>query len=227
MDALLLDFNGVIVDDEPLHFASFRTVLRGEGIPLDQAAYAAHYLGIDDRAAFRKALEGHGPTAHPAEIQRLIDRKAEAYAVLAERDLTVVPGARDFIASAGAVATIAVVSGALRPEIDRGLARAGLAGVVQVVVSAGDVSAPKPDPEGYRQALRRLSLLHGTDAWRAVIIEDSLPGLAAARALAAGCVMLATSHDASAFASADLVWDSFAGHRFDELAPLWRTVAAP
>ena len=56
MDALILDFNGVIVDDEPLHFASFRDVLASEGIPLDAAAYYADYLGFEDRAAFREAF---------------------------------------------------------------------------------------------------------------------------------------------------------------------------
>ena len=39
MDALLLDYNGVIVDDERLHFASFRDILQEEGIALTQAEY--------------------------------------------------------------------------------------------------------------------------------------------------------------------------------------------
>jgi beta-phosphoglucomutase-like phosphatase (HAD superfamily) len=45
-----------------------------------------------------------------------------------------------------------------------------------------------------------------------MVIEDSLPGLAAARAAGIRCAMLATSHDEAACASADLVWRDFTGH---------------
>ncbi|HWO89679.1 MAG TPA: hypothetical protein VNL98_11075, partial [Gemmatimonadales bacterium] len=54
------------------------------------------------------------------------------------------------------------------------------------------------------------------------VVEDSLPGLAAARALGAGCVMLATSHRPADLAAADLVWENFVGHSHLELAPLFR-----
>jgi len=224
MDALLLDFNGVIVDDEPLHFASFRDLLRDEGITLDAASYAADYLGIDDRAAFRKVMERHGRAAGEADLRRFVARKSERYLGLARRELKVVPGVRDFIASAAGAARIAVVSGALRAEIEIGLEVAGVRGAVEVIVSAEDVAAAKPDPEGFRQALGQLSLRHGTSRWRAVIIEDSLPGLAAARALGAGCVMFTTSHAAPALSAADRVWASFDGHAPAELEPLWRPV---
>jgi sugar-phosphatase len=90
-----------------------------------------------------------------------------------------------------------------------------------VVVSAEDVASGKPDPEGYRRAIAQLSVEADARA-RSVIVEDSLHGLAAARAVGAGCVMLTTSHPADRLARADLVWDSFAGHRPEELAPVFR-----
>ncbi len=223
-DALLLDFNGVVVDDEPLHGASFRAVLGEEGIALDEAGYVADYLGLNDRAAFAEALRRSGRPTPPARIRRLVSRKASAYAALAERGLPVVPGVRDFLAAAAATARVAVVSGAIRAEIESGLARSGLAGLVEYIVSADDVSASKPDPAGFQLALRELARRHGGGPWRAVIVEDSLPGLAAARALGAGCVMLTTSRDAAACGGADAVWSSFAGHQPAELDALWRKV---
>jgi beta-phosphoglucomutase-like phosphatase (HAD superfamily) len=57
-----------------------------------------------------------------------------------------------------------------------------------------------------------------------VAVEDSPPGLAAARALGAGCLMLTTSYPAGALAGADLLWDTFGGHTPAELEPLWRPV---
>ena len=225
MDALLLDFNGVIVDDERLHWRSFRDVLAEDGIALTEADYDADYLGLDDRAAFTQAHRRAGRATAPDETARSIARKARAYAVLAEKELVVVPGATAFVRAAAARGVrLAVVSGAIRPEIDAGLARAGLTDVIETVVSAEDVRTTKPDPAGLRLALRRLAERHGTGAWRAAVIEDSLPGLAAARALGAGCAMLTTSHPAGRLKDADVVWPSFAGREPEELAPWYRPV---
>jgi len=224
MDALLLDFNGVIVDDEPLHFASFRDVLADNGLVLSESQYYTEYLGFDDRAAFAHAFRRAGRPLEPAHLAALIARKARAYAERAAHDLKVVPGVADFVHQAARQARVGVVSGALRAEIDFGLEAAGLLGVVETVVSPDDVPTTKPDPAGYRLAMRRLAAKHGDGAWRAVVFEDSLPGLTAARALGAGCVMLATTHREKHLASADAVWDSFANHSPDELAPLWRTL---
>ena len=73
-DAVLFDFNGVIVDDEPLHFLTFREVLAAEQIPLDEASYYADFLGCDDRAAFVKAFAQQGRAIAPEELQG--DRKS-------------------------------------------------------------------------------------------------------------------------------------------------------
>jgi sugar-phosphatase len=55
------------------------------------------------------------------------------------------------------------------------------------------------------------------------VIEDSLPGLTAARAAGMACVMLATSHPPEALDGADLVWRSFVGHDPEELERLLRS----
>lgn len=226
MDALLLDFNGVVVNDEPLHCAAFREVLAGEGIGLEEPAYWADYLGLDDRAAFREALRRAGRAVEPAAVRQLVGRKAAAYRALASRGLTLVPGVSRFVRDACRSGPVAVVSGALRAEIDAGLRLAGLERVVAVVVAQEDVAASKPDPAAYRLALGRLAA--GQPArWRACVVEDSLPGLAAARSLGAGCVMLTTAHARPALAAADLVWDSFEDHAPEELAPFMRDVAVP
>ena len=52
---------------------------------------------------------------------------------------------------------------------------------------------------------------------RCMVIEDSLPGLAAARAAGLRCAMLSTSHGEDACAGADLVWPDFSGHEPAEL----------
>lgn len=225
-DALLLDYNGVIVDDERLHCATFRGVLHDEGIAVPEADYNAHYLGLDDRAAFLEAFRRAGRLPGIAETKRLVERKAAAYAALASLELPVVPGVAEFVFAAARSAKIAVVSGAIRSEIVAGLEHAGLTGLVQVIVSAEDVPASKPDPAGFALGLRRLRALHGGAKWRAVAIEDSLRGLQAARGVGAGCVMLTTSFKPSELLAADRVWFDFLDHTPAELDPVWREVRA-
>lgn len=222
-DVLLLDYNGVIVDDEPIHYAVLRDLLAVERIALNESDYQEHFLGRDDRTCIGVAFRRAGRTLGPDEASVLAARKGAWYAESVRAGVPVVAGVGRFVREAAAVARIAVVSGALREEIRAGLAQAGIAQWVKCVVSAEDVARGKPDPEGLRLAI---NLLAGAgSAVRAVVVEDSLPGLAAARALGAGCVMLRTSFRPAEAPGADLVWDSFDAHAPRELAPFMKEVA--
>jgi beta-phosphoglucomutase-like phosphatase (HAD superfamily) len=75
------------------------------------------------------------------------------------------------------------------------------------------VTACKPDPQGFQRALAALAL----PARRCVVVEDSLPGLVAARSAGLRCAMLTTSHGPDAMGDADLVWRDFVGHTPAEL----------
>jgi beta-phosphoglucomutase len=220
---LLLDYNGVVVDDEPLHFAALRDVLAVERVPVGDAEYYADYLGLEDRACLRIAFQRANRRLDPPALDRLAARKAVWYAEATRAGVPLVAGVREFVRAAAHVARIAVVSGALRREISAGLERAGIADVVAAVVSAEDVREGKPDPAGLRLGLARLTS-RSPGRLRAVIVEDSLPGIAAARALGAGCVALTTSRDPGTLAGADVVWSTFVGHEVAELDPLFREV---
>jgi HAD superfamily hydrolase (TIGR01509 family) len=222
-DVLLLDYNGVVVDDEPIHFAVLRDLLAVERVVLDEAGYYAHFLGYDDRACIGEAFRRAGRPIEPEQIRTLAARKAAWYAEATRTGLPLVPGVQRFVREAAALLRIAIVSGALREEIRIGLAQAGIADVVGCIVSVEDVAHGKPDPEGHRLALAALA--GGSMVARAVVVEDSRPGLGAARALGAGCVMLTTAYGGREAAGADLVWDSFEGHSPGELESVMREVA--
>ncbi len=224
MDVVLLDYNGVVVDDEAIHFAALRDLLAVERIAIDKTSYREWFLGRDDPTCIREAFRRAGRPLAPAAVASLAARKAAWYAESVGGGVPLVPGVTRFVRQLATTARVAIVSGALRREIDAGLAGTGLADLIPVIVSAEDVAAGKPDPEGYRLAIARLA--DGQDLIRAVVLEDSLPGLAAARALGAGCIAFATTHPAAELQGADLVWQSFEGHAPADLAPLFREIAA-
>ena len=206
--AILFDFNGVIIDDEPQHCDALIATLAEYGYPLDREAYYRDYLGFDDRECFRFSFARNGESVDGHRISEAIDRKNEHYLRAIRSDMRLVPGAADFVAaSADEGHRLAIVSGALRREIELVLDLAGLRRHFSRIVAAEDVSACKPDPQGFNRAREAL----GMPAGRCVVVEDSLPGLAAARAAGLRCAMLTTSHAEDALAEGDAVWRDFIG----------------
>src|SRR5438128_2086498 len=59
LEAVIFDFDGVLVDSEPLHFRSFRDTLVEAGIDLAEQDYFTRYLGLSDRAAFETIGADH------------------------------------------------------------------------------------------------------------------------------------------------------------------------
>jgi HAD superfamily hydrolase (TIGR01509 family) len=212
--AILFDFNGVLVNDEPQHCEALIRTLAGYGFQLDREAYYRDYLGFDDRECFRFTFEKMGRPVDAGALSEAIERKAVLYGEAIRSSLQLVPGAPEFARAAAARGyRMAVVSGALRREIELVLGEAGLRELFEVVIAAEDVTACKPDPQGFRAALRALA----TDPAHSVVIEDSLPGLAAARRAGLRCAMVATSHAAAELEDADLVWQDLRDHHPDDL----------
>lgn len=217
MPALLLDFNGVIINDEEQHRVALTSALESYGIPLTTAEYYRDYLGFDDRECFRHAFRRAGVEFDRDRLVEAIGRKGAAYEAAIAEQMDLVPGATAFIEAASHEGlAIAIVSAARRSEIKYVLNAAGVLDLVDAIVAAEDVTSCKPSPEGY---LYGLDLLRADPA-DAVAVEDSIPGMQAARAAGLRVAMLATSHPREELAMADLVWDDFAGHHPSELP--WR-----
>jgi beta-phosphoglucomutase len=197
--AVLLDFNGVLIEDEMFHWRAFRDVLLPLGIRLGRARYNARYLVFDDRTALRTMLRDAG--LGEADLERLLVRKRRAYARLAE-DVRVDPRGARLVHALARRVSLGVVSGAIRREVLSALRRARLTRLFGVVVTAEDVRRPKPWPDGYRLALRRLGLRGGRGA---VAIEDSPGGVRAARAAGCAAIGVATTFSPAALRRAGAV----------------------
>ncbi len=199
MGVYLFDFNGVLVDDERVHYAAMRDVVSKLGVTLEEAAYVTKYFAFDDVRAFREMLADAGAPHDDATVSACVAEKLPMYMAAVEKDLVMFPGGFELLRACAERGPVAIVSGALRVEIDFALARAGVS--VNTIVAAEDVEACKPDPAGYLEALRRL----GVSAREAVVIEDSVGGIHAARA--AGCRVVGVGHSfpLEQLAHADLV----------------------
>jgi len=221
--ALIFDFNGVIVNDEPLHLQLFQRVLTEEGIRLEAADYYEKYLGFDDRGCFEAALAEAGQEVSHGRIARLIARKAAYYQEEVRRDgYPFFPGAIELVREAATRMPLVLVSGALRDEVVGALRQAGIEGAFKRLITAEDVERGKPDPEGYALAVAALNaeaplpprLIHPHEC---AAIEDSPAGLEAAAAAGLRTVGVAQTYSAEALDGAEVVLDRLEGTTLDLL----------
>jgi HAD superfamily hydrolase (TIGR01509 family) len=226
--AFLFDFNGVLVDDERVHLAAFQQTFGPEGIDIDEQTYWQRYLGSDDFGAAIQILQDAGRVSTPDLVARFVDLKAAAYLQLARSSLEVFDGAARLVAEVAGLGTVGIVSGALRHEVELGLEQLGVSQQVSFIVAAEDTRACKPDPEGYLLALARLKSDAGA-GWRphAVVIEDSVAGVHAAKAAGLACAAVGHSYGLAelADAGADLVVDHIRALDARRLAALARGAA--
>src|ERR1700687_5376072 len=98
--------------------AAFGRVLAEEGNTLTEEDYFAHYLALDDRGCFTKALAGRGKSLTQVQLSEMVRRKAAYVERAMQAELRILPGAAEFIHLASDAYPLAVASGALRAEID-------------------------------------------------------------------------------------------------------------
>ncbi|MEM6333756.1 MAG: HAD family phosphatase [Planctomycetota bacterium] len=208
LEAVVFDFDGVIADSEPVHYAAIREVAATVGVAIDPDDYDRVFIGFDDRDAFREVLRRANGGVDEARVAAMCADKAERFDRLAEAGVAAIDGAIELAdALRDANVPIAIGSGATHREIDLMLRGIGAADRFEVIVSADDVTHSKPDPMTYAAAVRRLGEAVGRalDPARCVAIEDTAAGVASAKAAGLGCVGVTTTGSAENLAQADRV----------------------
>lgn len=227
MQAVIFDFDGVIADTEPLHFEGLRQTLAEIQIDLTKDDYYTNYLGFDDRGCFLEALSVNQLPASPSLVEHLIAKKAAAYLASIKDHLVIFPGVKEFVEEAAATCPIAIASGALRAEIELVLGQMGIRKAFCHITSAEDVTHGKPNPEPFLHALAGVNRQHGTASLSptsCLVIEDSRPGIRAAKSAGMKVLAVANTHTVQDLHEADAISHSLRDTRLmDVRARLWRT----
>ncbi len=211
LQAVLFDFNGVIVDDEHLQYSSEMEALAADGVHITEAQYYERYLGLDDEAFFRAVLADHGRPASGELLRRVMARKVEVYLGYLDGGTRLFPGVAALARALAARYPLAICSGAPRREIEAVLDVAGLAHCFAHIATFEDVPAGKPDPAVFLEGMRRLGgAAPALTTAGCLVIEDSPRGVAAARAAGMACLAVTTSSDAGELAAATRVVQSLA-----------------
>jgi HAD superfamily hydrolase (TIGR01509 family) len=180
--AVVFDMDGLLVDSEPLWVRAEIAVFGEVGVALTEEDCArTKGLRIDDVVGYwcaRRPLRG----ADPREVEaRLVARVAELVAA----EGAALPGVLTSIEAAReAAGRVALASSSPRKIIDATLARLGLEGAFDAVASAETEPFGKPHPAIFLTTAARL----GVAPTECLVLEDSLPGVVAAKAARMACV---------------------------------------
>ncbi|MBC7797770.1 MAG: HAD family phosphatase [Pyrinomonadaceae bacterium] len=208
---ILFDFNGVIIDDEPVHLKAYQQVLKRSDIELSEADYYES-LGMDDVRFVEAAFKRVGKDLSEATLQNVLDEKLTAYRSLISDHLPLFDGAVNLAKQLQHHYILGIVSMARREDIEAILHRADIYNCFSAIVSAEEVTNCKPNPEGYNLGFRKLDEIntrkggYALDRANVVAIEDAPPGIIAAKT--AGLKVLGVANTVSVQALRDSGADS-------------------
>lgn len=200
--SVIFDLDGTLVDSEPNYYEAGRQTLAEHGVPDFTWADHERYVGVSTQETAALWKREYGLDASADELLADIDRR---YLQLARTATRVYPEMRKFVellASAGV--PMAVASGSSPEAIGAVLAGTGLDAYLRTTVSADEVPRGKPAPDVFLEAARRL----GAAPADCVVLEDAVPGAAAAHAAGMRCIAVPyvpAQAGAPEFATADLL----------------------
>lgn len=229
IQAIFFDFNGVIIDDEPLQMAAYKDILAEQGIELSESDYYGA-LGMDDKTFVRAAFKRGKKTLTDDVLKNLLADKVVRHRKLIEDELPLFPGVVTFLKAASRHYSLALVSMANQAEIEYVLNRARLLSLFSVIVNADDVNVCKPAPDCYMIALEKLNEKRQMErllpllANECLVIEDSPPGIESGRGagMRALGITNTVSEEQLRAAGADVVTASLADWTVDSVHHVFR-----
>ncbi|HKT13176.1 MAG TPA: HAD family phosphatase [Terriglobia bacterium] len=212
--AIIFDFDGIIVDSEPIIMKLTHEMAAQEGWAVSEEDYYRDYLALDDRGIVEHLFISHGRPVDHARVEELANWKSRVYGNIIEDGLPTLPGAVDFVRQAAKAYPLAIASGSARSEIEHLLGKLGLRDFFRIIASADDCARSKPDPEVYLKALAGMNTLPEFQQSpllpsECLAIEDAPGGIDAAHAAGIRCIGLAHSRAQENLAHADWAFSGF------------------
>jgi beta-phosphoglucomutase len=209
--AVIFDFDGVILDSEPLHYEACSQVFKQLGLALNYAEYVEKYLGLSDKEMFPKFFSAKNFRFSSDKINTLIEEKTKQYQEIIKQcdSLPMIDSVDryiDFISQK--IPKLAICSGSTRNEIMAVLTKlkhGELQTYFNTIVTSEDVRHGKPSPEGYLLTAKRMNVCPS----QCLVIEDAPHGIEAAKAAGMHVIALLTSYKKDQLQHADKIVTHF------------------
>lgn len=173
--ALLVDFDGTLVDTHAANLAAYRLALDEVGLDYDQKLLT----NVVGRLAWRPMLQSLLPN-HPFKHEVIAQRKRQIYSDMTSQ-VRVNHALVKILRILKPQLKIALVTAASPESVKPILVAKRLFDLFTVIVTSADVERQKPDPQPFEYA----SQLLGVTAEECLVFEDSDIGITAAHAFGA------------------------------------------
>lgn len=218
-DVVLLEIEGVFADTRSRRRDALVRSLAEDDVVISPAEYDAVCAGFPVRQGALTAAAVRSVTRDDTAIDLIVHRAERYFAESVSRGIELLPGALQFVQEAANVARLGIVTRANRREVEMIVGLAGLDTAFDVIVSADDVTSPKPSPEPYERAIERLARRRPTRPPMILALEDGPLGIMAAHAVRMRCIAVGEIEPYHAV-EADAYVPALEGHTVATLAGL-------
>ncbi|CAM3754803.1 HAD family hydrolase [Aquirufa aurantiipilula] len=205
IEAVLLDMDGVVVDNLPYHVDAWLLFCEQHGIPLTREVFYRELNGMNSKDTFEWF---YGREMSREEIEHLEEKKEAIYRNFYADHRVAAPGLIVFLTELqeqGIACALATSAG--QGNIDFIVDGLGIRHFFQAIVGGAEVKKGKPDPEIYMKAADLL----GANYAHCWVVEDSLQGIQAGLSAGMQVVGITTSHTASELAHTQIQAPNFEG----------------
>lgn len=186
--AVLWDMDGTLIESQPLWDAAFTRLCEERGGTVSRAVLASFAGASEPGTRALIAATGAAGSAEDPVAYEITDAMNAEVGDLVVAQPPLVDGAREITAELASRGVVQAIVSALRRRLVEAVAGA-LGDAITVFVTGEDGLAPKPSHEPYSTAVERA----GVPAGRCVVVEDSVTGLASARAAGLATIQLGTT----------------------------------
>ncbi|NIR86367.1 HAD family phosphatase [Candidatus Bathyarchaeota archaeon] len=174
--AVIFDWDGTLADTKKAVVESFKTVLKEVGcIVTDE--FLERLIGTGTRKMLEDALNKCNISFDNEMLEELAGKKVGLQNELSA-SVTLFEGATDLLDALCGRVKMALATMSSRPVIDKLLSEKQIKKYFNTVVTASEISKPKPDPEIFLLAAKKLNV----PPQHCIVLEDSIFGVKAAKA---------------------------------------------
>ncbi len=182
LEALLLDFDGTLVDSEPLHYEAWSAAVADFGAGVSWADYQRRFVGKTDVWGGETLLSEAGVQVTEALVAEVCQAKHRYYRSHAPDRLRISHETLSAIEELPSYLRLAIVSSSPAIDVEPTLEHAALGSRIEVRVYGDHVANHKPHPEPYHLAVERFSQRQAVRKSACVAFEDSDSGVSSAKA---------------------------------------------
>jgi HAD superfamily hydrolase (TIGR01509 family) len=204
-EAVIFDWDGTLADTKRVVVASFQKALSEVHCKISDA-FIERLIGIGSAETFREILQSTTVPFDETLIESLVEKKIQNEIQMSNK-VALFDGSLNLLETLHGRTKLGLASMNDKEVINYLIKMTNTARFFTVVVTADDITNPKPHPEIFLKCALRLR----SSPDKCVVIEDSVFGVKAAKAAKMGCIGVLTGaypREELKKANADLIVDS-------------------